>query len=367
MVLLFLYPDGFADFAPFRNSVFYTYEETRALQIRTYVVLVQVAVSSLSVLRTRVVPRRLQTMWAKLPSFKVAKVAYSRASHQQKRKDGDDDGASLQVEPRKTSVTAKTFAKVLRLVYSNGLLEMLVGPWCYGQRVKISAWNKKDTDRAGLEGIAVWPDDPILAEWAKLSRLNNWCPHPGLNPGNALVVYWSDGKIAASGAGLRRDTRARCMPMWQTHDLQMVVLPQGFEAGATQNPGLQFISSGAFYLKVQRHRLAQNPFSFSETIDSPSYRKWLHSARGGDVYNKTLTAKKLGLEPKGRDIWTHRMSRYRSFCEREHQRELHQIWSKEKRLAKKRRFASYMDYTNLTSDMSDDASFEWWHFKELLG
>jgi hypothetical protein len=268
-----------------------------------------------------------------------------------KRKNGEEGGASVQMrtnsqgsQPRKGSVSAKIFGTVLRHVYNMGFLELLAGPWCYGQHVRISAASiNEDADGESelCEGTSLWPNDGILADWALLNHDMGWIPGHGYNPGNALAVRWSDGDLRYYRADFEFDE----------HDLRIIVPLDGLQADApvTHPPQIAF-----------EHLYAFLPHLY------PASARAEVAKMAANAQTQTEVVEKYGLAAKGA-VYVERVNRYMYLCWQLHKREIYRTWPREQRLRKKRRFLAFCDHLRQAFYYSRDASWEWWEVKLLFG
>ena len=270
-----------------------------------------------------------------------------------KRKNGEEGGASVQMrtnsqgsQPRKGSVSAKIFGTVLRHVYNMGFLELLAGPWCYGQHVRISAASiNEDADGESelCEGTSLWPNDGILADWALLNHDMGWIPGHGYNPGNALAVRWSDGDLRYYRADFEFDE----------HDMQIIVPPQGLQGDAPVRPVLPFVTRD--YL-----------FASHDWLYPASARAEVANM-AANAQTQTEVARERELPSKGRVVFKERITRYMYLCSELHRRELYNTLLSKDRISVKRRFLRFLEWLYQAFDCADEQSFEWWKQQLLIG
>ena len=251
-------------------------------------------------------------------------------------------------KPRKTSVKASIFADVLRRVYSLGFLELVAGPWCYGQRVRVSAtptsfdylFSEDDSDG---EGGVLWPHDGILTDWAIMNRDAGWRPGHGFNPGNSLAVHWSDGDLRYYRADFEFDE----------HDMQIIVPPQGLQGDAPVRPVLPFVTRD--YL-----------FASHDWLYPASARAEVANM-AANAQTQTEVARERELPSKGRVVFKERITRYMYLCSELHRRELYNTLLSKDRISVKRRFLRFLEWLYQAFDCADEQSFEWWKQQLLIG
>ena len=213
----------------------------------------------------------------------------------------------------------RIFAYVLRQVYSLGFLEFPVGPWCYGQQVKIMSNNMIDTEFAGQHGTVLWPDEGILNDWLLLNRQDDWKipPHRlyALNPANAVAVFWNNGRLRFHRADVEHNA----------YDLQLVVSPLGD------------VIDNATCLHSDANCMEEDFISFSEE-----------------------SIRTCGC-------WEGRRQRFVQLSKHAHVREVMKSFTKRKKRFKKRCFNRFLQYEEQTFLSSRDVSFQWWQFRKLFG
>jgi hypothetical protein len=279
-------------------------------------------------------------------------MEFPRADHKRKRGNDEADAASVQVEtnsqgsqPRKTSVKASRFANVLRQVYSLGFLELPCGPWCYGQRVKISESNTVDTDRAGLEGRVLWPDDGILQDWARSVCASEWMCHPGWSPANAVAVRWSDGHVDYHKAGFVAGFG------FDRHDLQIVV---SYPQGSQGDVDWWRLHTGGLAWNYRDSAQKQTAYEVAGRIPDVALR----GAERERLLGRAFTAEQA---------WLQRIRRSRSYFLEAYLMEMYRILPPDLRYANKRRFTDFMEYFNTAFTLSHIDAPVWWEVKKLLG
>ena len=235
----------------------------------------------------------------------------------------------------RASVSAKQFAYVLRVIHQLGLLELKAQPWCYGERVKLSACNTADDDRdESLTGVVQWPHDCILHDWAEnAAKYHSWDHEKGWSPTNSLAVLWSDGDL--------RYYKADCHE--GLHDLAVVVPSAGWaptriwsSAGLSQvladvqgleGTDMSLVQCCQFYLDMRNHSMSTNS-------------KW--------------------------KFWKERMDRYATITSFMATKQVYSSLTNRVRQRKRVKFLKYAKTDFVYFCIAGAHAPEWWEFRALL-
>ena len=293
------------------------------------------------------------------------------------RNNGEED------QPRKTPVKASIFTEAIRLVFSNGFLELLAGPWSYGQCVKLTAACKERVgfdgrpveakERHHLHGRTLCPDDGILADWVGSNRSDRWEGH-GWNPGNALAVRWSDGTIDFHRVDFQR---------FQV-DLQIVV----------PTPGLQASVADTSEMRELKRTILDSSRIHPVSAHSEAEVAQMAEAANGRLGEEALLT--LAANPRqGRAEWVGRCKTYAELCEKElaicmrssntvfslsqHIQQERQLRFPETdrkrqraalnvhRAAMRRRVSAFLCSEYDAFDHAFEAAIQWWQLKQFFG
>ena len=235
----------------------------------------------------------------------------------------------------RASVSAKQFAYVLRVIHQLGLLELKAQPWCYGERVKLSACNTADDDRdESLTGVVQWPDDCILYDWAKnAAKYHSWEHDKGWSPTNSLAVLWSDRKLKYYKADCHEGL----------HDLAVVVPSAGWA------PTRMWSFAGLFQVFADVQGLAGTDMSSVQ-------RRQLYL----DMLNHSMSTNSKWK------FWKERMDRYATITSFMASKQVYSSLNNRVRQRKRVKFLVFAKADFVYFCIAGAHAPEWWEFRALL-